>query len=74
MKLAELPGWLGRRGMYTPMGINRAMSRAFWRWNHKYMLPKVRQYEYAKLDIRATGFNDLKYQMTLNIINISFAL
>ena len=55
MKLAELPGWLGRRGMYTPMGINRAMSRAFWRWNHKYMLPKVRQYESAKLDIRATG-------------------
>merc|ERR1712079_437369 len=40
VKLAELPGWLGRRGMYTPMGINRAMSRAFWRWNHKYMLPK----------------------------------
>merc|ERR1712029_1282309 len=40
VKISELPGWLGRRGMYSPVGIGRAMSRAYWRWNFKYMLPK----------------------------------
>ena len=41
VKLAELPGWLARRNMYSPQGIGRAMSRTYWRWNFKYMLPKV---------------------------------
>merc|ERR1712218_37095 len=50
VKISELPGWLGRRGMYSPVGMGRAMSRAYWRWNFKYMLPK-----YAG----ATGFLQL---------------
>ena len=41
VKLTELPGWLARRNMYSPQGMARAMSRTYWRWNFKYMLPKV---------------------------------
>ncbi|KAK8405157.1 hypothetical protein O3P69_001614 [Scylla paramamosain] len=37
VKLGELGSWVGRRNM---SGIPGAVSRAFWRWNHKYMLPK----------------------------------
>merc|ERR1712122_153499 len=40
VKLTELPGWLARRNMYSPTGMARAMSRTYWRWNFKYMLPK----------------------------------
>ena len=39
VKLQELPKWFSRRNM-SPEGIGRAMSRAYWRWNHKYCLPK----------------------------------
>ena len=40
VKLGELPGWLASRNK-TPAGVGRAMSRAYWRWNHKYAQPKV---------------------------------
>ena len=40
MKISELPGWLAGRSK-TPVGMGRAMSRAYWRWSHKYVLPKV---------------------------------
>merc|ERR1711913_77900 len=40
VKISELPGWLARRSK-TPVGMGRAMSRAYWRWSHKYVLPKV---------------------------------
>merc|ERR1711862_96015 len=35
VKVKELPGWLARRGK-SPIAIGRAMSRAHWRWAHKY--------------------------------------
>merc|ERR1711972_68748 len=37
VKLGELPSWLGRRSI---SGAPSAISRAWWRWQHKYMLPK----------------------------------
>ena len=40
VKLAELPGWLASRNK-SPAGVGRAISRAYWRWNHKYAQPKV---------------------------------
>ena len=40
VKLGELPGWLASRNK-TPTGVGRAISRAYWRWNHKYAQPKV---------------------------------
>merc|ERR1712020_5657 len=39
VKISELPGWLAGRSK-TPVGMGRAMSRAYWRWSHKYVLPK----------------------------------
>merc|ERR1712116_98794 len=39
VKLSELPAWLKRRNMGAS-GISGAISRAFWRWQHKYMQPK----------------------------------
>merc|ERR1712173_265915 len=39
VKLAELPGWLSRRSK-SPIGWGRAVSRAYWRWTHKYVSPK----------------------------------
>merc|ERR1712122_49463 len=39
VKLGELPGWLASRNK-TPTGVGRAISRAYWRWNHKYAQPK----------------------------------
>jgi len=39
VKLGELPAWLARRNP-SPSAIGKAMSRAYWRWNHKYQLPK----------------------------------
>merc|ERR1712108_33200 len=39
VKLGELPGWFSRRSM-NPIDWSRAVSRAYWRWNHKYMQPK----------------------------------
>merc|ERR1711972_544778 len=38
VKVKELPGWLARRGK-SPIAIGRALSRAHWRWAHKYWLP-----------------------------------
>ncbi|KAK7075613.1 Mitochondrial F1F0-ATP synthase, subunit f [Halocaridina rubra] len=37
VKLGEVGSWLGRRSIG---GLPSALSRAFWRWQHKYMLPK----------------------------------
>jgi len=40
VKVYQLPAWLLRRQFYNPIAYGRAMSRAYWRWNHKYVLPK----------------------------------
>ena len=40
VKLGELPAWLSRRGK-SPIDWGRAVSRVYWRWSHKYFLPKV---------------------------------
>ncbi|KAK3862805.1 hypothetical protein Pcinc_031362 [Petrolisthes cinctipes] len=37
VKLGEVSSWLARRSV---SGIPSAASRAFWRWQHKYVLPK----------------------------------
>ncbi|KAL3272444.1 hypothetical protein HHI36_013924 [Cryptolaemus montrouzieri] len=39
VKLGELGAWLGRREK-TPSAVAGAFSRAFWRWQHKYVQPK----------------------------------
>merc|ERR1711872_990792 len=39
VKVGELPGWLARRNK-SPVAMGRAVSRAYWRWCHKYWLPK----------------------------------
>merc|ERR1712244_59985 len=39
VKLGELPAWLSRRGK-SPIDWGRAVSRVYWRWSHKYFLPK----------------------------------
>ena len=39
VKLGELPSWFSRRSM-NPIDWSRAVSRAYWRWNHKFMQPK----------------------------------
>lgn len=39
VKLGELGAWFGRRNK-TPSAIAGAMSRAWWRWQHKYVQPK----------------------------------
>ncbi|XP_023328911.1 putative ATP synthase subunit f, mitochondrial [Eurytemora carolleeae] len=39
VKLYQLPAWLARRNP-SPVAMGRAVSRAYWRWNHKYVLPK----------------------------------
>lgn len=39
VKLGELGGWLGRRS-FSPVAWTQAVSRAYWRWNHKYIFPK----------------------------------
>lgn len=38
-KIGELGAWLGRRDK-TPRAAIGAISRAYWRWNHKYCLSK----------------------------------
>jgi len=40
VKVYQLPAWLLRKQFYNPIAYGRAMSRAYWRWNHKYVLPK----------------------------------
>ncbi|KAB0793623.1 hypothetical protein PPYR_13243 [Photinus pyralis] len=39
VKLGELTGWLGRRNK-SPRAMVACVSRAFWRWQHKYVQPK----------------------------------
>lgn len=39
VKIGEITKWLGRRDK-SPQAITGAMSRAWWRWNHKYVQPK----------------------------------
>jgi len=40
VKVYQLPVWLLKKQWYNPIAYGRAMSRAYWRWNHKYVLPK----------------------------------
>ncbi|XP_034936551.1 putative ATP synthase subunit f, mitochondrial [Chelonus insularis] len=39
VKLGELPAWLSRRNI-GPAPFAQLLSRAYWRWQHKYVLPK----------------------------------
>ena len=39
MKVGELPAWLSRRSK-NPVDWGRAVSRVYWRWAHKYYMPK----------------------------------
>ncbi|KAF4520500.1 hypothetical protein B566_EDAN004751 [Ephemera danica] len=39
LKVAEIGGWLGRRNK-SPKAVAGAVSRAWWRWQHKYVQPK----------------------------------
>ncbi|XP_077299718.1 ATP synthase, subunit F [Arctopsyche grandis] len=39
LKLNEVGSWFSRRNK-SPQAFSGACSRAFWRWQHKYMLPK----------------------------------
>ncbi|XP_064477693.1 putative ATP synthase subunit f, mitochondrial [Ornithodoros turicata] len=39
LKLTEVGAWFGRRRK-SPQAFAGAVSRAFWRWQHKYVLPK----------------------------------
>lgn len=39
VKISELGKWVMRRNK-NPRAVAGLFSRAFWRWQHKYMLPK----------------------------------
>lgn len=39
LKLGEIPSWIARR-QKSPQSFTALCSRAFWRWQHKYVLPK----------------------------------
>ncbi|ODM97723.1 putative ATP synthase subunit f, mitochondrial [Orchesella cincta] len=39
VKVGELGGWLGRRKK-SPTAMAQAVSRAWWRWNHKFTFPR----------------------------------
>nr|ABI52735.1 mitochondrial ATP synthase F chain [Argas monolakensis] len=39
LRLTEVAAWFGRRRK-SPQALVGAMSRAYWRWQHKYVLPK----------------------------------
>ncbi|XP_014484384.1 PREDICTED: putative ATP synthase subunit f, mitochondrial [Dinoponera quadriceps] len=39
LKLKDIPAWFGRREK-TPRAFVGVCSRAFWRWQHKYVQPK----------------------------------
>lgn len=39
VRLKDLGAWFLRR-KYTPQAITGAISRAYWRWQHKYVLPR----------------------------------
>jgi F-type H+-transporting ATPase subunit f len=39
VKLGEVGAWLSRRNK-NPIAVAQAVSRAWWRWNHRYVFPK----------------------------------
>lgn len=39
VQLKDLSSWISRRKI-TPFTIGGAISRAFWRWQHKYVQPR----------------------------------
>ncbi|EZA58664.1 hypothetical protein DMN91_009511 [Ooceraea biroi] len=39
LKLSEIPAWISRR-QKSPGAFMSLCSRAFWRWQHKYIQPK----------------------------------
>ncbi len=39
VKVGELPKWFARRN-FSPTAMGRCASRAYWRWNHKFMQPR----------------------------------
>ncbi|XP_011642219.1 putative ATP synthase subunit f, mitochondrial [Pogonomyrmex barbatus] len=39
LKLGEIPSWFSRR-QKSPRTLVALFSRAFWRWQHKYVQPK----------------------------------
>nr|ALS04132.1 mitochondrial ATP synthase subunit f [Acartia pacifica] len=39
VKMYQLPAWLARRNP-SPVAMGRAVSRAYWRWSHKYIQPR----------------------------------
>jgi F-type H+-transporting ATPase subunit f len=39
VKVGEISEWIGRRNK-SPSAIAGAVSRAFWRWQHKYWQPR----------------------------------
>lgn len=39
VKIAELGAWFGRRNK-SPQAMMSGISRAWWRWQHKYVQPK----------------------------------
>ncbi|XP_033211080.1 putative ATP synthase subunit f, mitochondrial [Belonocnema kinseyi] len=39
LKLSEVNAWIGRRNK-TPTAVAHAVSRAWWRWQHKYIHPR----------------------------------
>ncbi|XP_044732797.1 putative ATP synthase subunit f, mitochondrial [Chrysoperla carnea] len=39
VKIGELGSWISRRNK-SPQAVAGAVSRAWWRWQHKYMQPK----------------------------------
>ncbi|CAG7837916.1 unnamed protein product [Allacma fusca] len=39
VKLGELGSWLARRNK-NPIAMVQAVSRAWWRWNHKFIFPR----------------------------------
>ncbi|XP_003742138.1 putative ATP synthase subunit f, mitochondrial [Galendromus occidentalis] len=39
LKLSEIPAWIGRRNK-SPQAAASMISRAYWRWQIKYLLPR----------------------------------
>ncbi|XP_012540795.1 putative ATP synthase subunit f, mitochondrial [Monomorium pharaonis] len=39
LKISEIPGWIARR-QKSPQALVGLFSRAFWRWQHKYIHPR----------------------------------
>ncbi|XP_032679267.1 putative ATP synthase subunit f, mitochondrial [Odontomachus brunneus] len=39
LKLKDIPAWFGRREK-TPQAFLGSCSRAFWRWQHRYIQPR----------------------------------